>query len=114
MRLADASPADLVAARVTRKQQAREAVRKLVDIAIENQEPYVIGNISVMAVPADMLQLSAVFEALEQSGFRLESHSHVVQELVPLPGQDGQFVPKIHVSFVCRTVDGLPKRVVLA
>lgn len=113
-RLDGASPMSDVTERILRKQNARDAIKPMVQKAIEAQEPYLIGNISIMATSADSLQLAAIFEALEQAGFPVVSHSHAVQELLPLDDQPGKFVPKLHINFVCRTVDGKPKTVLLA
>lgn len=112
--LSGAKPLEDVTERILRKQKARDAVKILVKIATEQREPYIVGNISILAVPVDCLQLAAVFEAFDEAGFPLVSHSHVVQELHPLKDQPGQFVPQLHVNFVCRTVDGKPKTVLLA
>lgn len=109
--MSDAS-ATLIADRVLRKQNARDAIKAMVRLAIENQEPYIIGNISIVAAPKECLFVAAVFDALAEAGFPLVSHSHSIQEVMQTP--DGGLVPKLHISFVCRAVDGKPKTVLLS
>lgn len=100
-----------VTERLLRKQNARDAIKPMVQTAIENQEPYLVGNVSIVAQKADCLLAAAIFEALEEAGFPLVSHSHSIQEVINTSG--GGLVPRLHISFVCRTVDGKPKTVLL-
>lgn len=102
---------NLMTERLLRKQNARDAIKAMVQSAIENQEPYLVGNMSIVAQKKDCLLTAAIFEALEEAGFTLVSHSHSIQEVIQTA--DGGLVPRLHLSFVCRTVDGKPKTVLL-